>query len=284
MRRVIAMTTACAALLLWSATSASAQSWTGLYIGGSIGNGFLSKDDSETVLFDTNLDGTFGDTVRTVAGADAFSTGFCPGLAVNATAASGCTDDENGIDFGGRVGYDWQIGRFVVGGLVDVSRTDVTDHLTAFSTTPAFYSFSRELQYATGFRGRAGFGSDRVLVYGTAGAAWGSIGQRFTTSNAVNTFIAVNQENDANDDGFAGESAWGYQAGGGVEFRVGPKVSVSGEYVFSSFDDRDNSIVRSQGPAPATNPFILVNASGTNFQRTDSFEFQTVRVGVNYRF
>jgi outer membrane immunogenic protein len=44
------------------------------------------------------------------------------------------------------------------------------------------------------------------------------------------------------------------------------------------------SIVRSQGPAPATNAFILVNASGTNFQRTERFEFHSVRIGLNVRF
>lgn len=40
-----------------------------------------------TPAFDTSLDGNFTDTVRTVAGADAFSPGFCGGAAVNALAA-----------------------------------------------------------------------------------------------------------------------------------------------------------------------------------------------------
>ncbi len=42
--------------------------------------------------------------------------------------------------------------------------------------------------------------------------------------------------------------------------------------------------MRSQGPAAATNPFILVNASGTDLQRTDRFEFQALRLGLSYRF
>jgi len=106
----------CAVAVLGSATQAAAQNWTGLYVGGSIGAGFQKENASETVRFDTNLDGTFTDTVRTVAGADAFSTGFCGGLAVGAMASAGCTDDEDGIDFGGRLGYDRQFGRMVVGG------------------------------------------------------------------------------------------------------------------------------------------------------------------------
>lgn len=219
--------------------------------------------------------------MRTAAGADAFSPGFCGGLAVNAMAASGCLEDENSheLDFGGRVGYDWQRGRLVIGGLVDVSRTKVTDTVTAFSTTPAFYAFTRELNALTGFRGRVGFGNNRVLVYGTAGGAWASIEQSFTTSNRVNTFVVVNQNGDGDS-----ESAWGYQAGGGAEFRLSRHWSLTGEYLFSSLDNRDASTIRSQGPAPATNAFILVNAGGTDLQRSDRFDVQSARVSLSFRF
>jgi outer membrane immunogenic protein len=264
-------------LVLASASPSFAQGWTGLYLGGVLGGGLQTDDESETVRFDTNLDGVFSDTVRTVAGADAFSPGFCGGLAVNALPTSGCGEDENGIDFGGRAGYDWQVGPLVVGTLVDVSKTDVSDAVSAFSTTPAFYAFTRELNYLTGLRGRIGAGNARVLVYGTGGAALANIDHLFTTSNGVNTFVPSQ--------GMAvAESSWGYQAGGGVEFRVGARVSILGEYLFTSIDDRDDSIVRAQGPAPATNPFILVNAAGTDQRRSDRFEFQAVRVGLNYRF
>lgn len=285
--RLLGVAAACAVVILAGAQPVDAQIWNGPYVGASIGGGFQKKNASETVRFDTNLDGSFGDTIRNVAGADAFSPGFCGGLAVNATAAGGCTDDENGIDFGGRIGYDWQFGRVVVGGVVDVSRTDVIDHATAFSITPAFYSFTRELNYVAGLRGRIGFGSDRVLVYGTGGGAWGNVEQLFTTSNTVNTFVSADLDEDGDDDdGDEGssESVWGYQAGGGVELRFGGRWSLAGEYLFTSLDNRDESAIRVQGPAPATNPFILVNAAGTDLRRSETFEFQAVRVGLNYRF
>jgi outer membrane immunogenic protein len=201
--------------------------------------------------------------VRTGAGADAFSPGFCGGLAVNAIAASGCTSDDDGIDVGGRAGYDWQAGRFVFGGLVDVSKADVTDSVTAFSTTPAFYAFTRELNAVIGFRGRAGAGTRRLLVYCTAGGAWGNVSQIFTTSNRVNTFVSTGGGPVGER---ANESVWGYQAGGGVEVALGHRWSVTGEYLFTSLDNREASGVRSQGPAPATNAFILVSAAGTDFR------------------
>ena len=283
--RLFRVAATCAAIMLAGAGTASAQNWTGFYFGGTVGGGFQSKDDSETVGFDTNLDGAFADTIRTAAGADAFSPGFCGGLAVGPTAAAGCTDDEDGIDFGGRLGYDWQVGRLIVGGVVDVSRTDVIDSVTAFSTTPAFYSFSRELNYVAGLRGRVGFGNDRILVYGTGGGAWGNVEQLFTTSNGVNTFVpAEDDSEDDDDDEGTSESVWGYQAGGGIEFKMGSRWSLMGEYLFTSLDNREESAIRVQGPAPATNPFILVNAAGTTLQRTDKFEFQAVRVGLSYRF
>ncbi len=273
----------CATLVLGGMARAEAQSWTGLYIGGTVGAGVQNKDASESIRFDTNLDGSFGDTVRTIAGVDAFSPGFCGGLAVGPTAAAGCTGDSNGIDVGGRVGYDWQRGHVVFGGLADVSRTDVVDSATAFSITPAFYSFTRELNVVTGLRGRVGFGSDRVLVYGTGGGAWGNVKQRFTTSNAVNTFVLSGD--DAADDGLgSSQSVWGYQAGAGLEFKFSGRWSMTGEYLFTSLDNREESGIRAQGPAPATNPFILANAAGTNFQRREPFEFHAVRFGLSYRF
>ena len=136
--------------ILASAGSAHAQNWSGFYVAGSVGAGFQKQKAGETVRFDTDLNGTFADAVRTAAGVDAFSPGFCGGLAVNSTAAAGCSSDEGGFDFGGRLGYDRQVGSFVLGGLFEMSRPDITDSATAFSTTPAFYSFTREVEYLGG--------------------------------------------------------------------------------------------------------------------------------------
>ena len=261
------------------AADAGAQTWRGFYVGGNFGWALQMEDADEVVGFDTNLDGEFSDTVRTAAGANAFSPGFCGGIAAAATPQSGCAEDEDGIDIGGRAGYDWHMGSIVLGGLVDVSRPDVRDGVSAFSTTPAFYAFDREVKALAGFRGRIGAGSDRVLAYGTGGLAWGWVDQTFTTSNAVNTFVAVNQDGDGSSQG-----VMGYQAGAGVEIKLAERWSIVGEYLFTSLDNRDESTIQSQGPAPATNPFILVNASGTQLRRTDRFDIHSVRAGLNIRF
>lgn len=276
--RRVTLTTLCVAVAaLVATTPVAAQTWSGPYAGFVIGAGLQRGDAGEVVMFDTNLDGTFNDVVRTAAGADAFSPGFCGGVATSPLPTAGCTADSDGIDIGGRAGYDWQAGSLVFGVLADVSSPDISDGVTAFSTTPAFYAFSREMNVVTGFRGRLGAGNARMLAYGTAGGAFARIDHLFTSSNTANTFVPAKNETRS-------EQSWGYQAGGGIEVRVVERVSITGEYLFTNVNDEEDGTVRSQGPAPATNPFILVNPLGTDLRRTDRFDFHSVRAALNYRF
>ncbi len=253
---------------------ARAQEWRGGYVSGHLGVSMIPAGpaDRNVVRFDTNLDGAFSDTVRTAAGANAFSPGFCIGASANALPSSGCAVDDNGFDFSARGGYDWQSGMFVAGAVAELAAPDHVDSVSAFSTTPAFYTLSRELNWVTGFRGRAGAGWGSVLIYGTGGPAWASVDHSFTTSNAVNTFVET-----------ADDMVWGYQLGGGAEIKRG-RITFGGEYLWTRLMDEDRYTVRAQGPAPATNPFILTNTAGTDLQRADRFEFGALRVTVGVRF
>lgn len=272
--RTITLGAAAAAAMLMTPALGRAQdkNWTGAYVSANGGYGLQPDDGSETIRFDKNLDGDFSDTVTNVAGANAFAPGFCGGGALTATPSGGCTKDEDGADFGGRLGYDWQTGRAVVGLVVEGSTADVNDSVSAFSITPARYAFTRELSWLGALRARVGISSDRVLLYATGGGARGSLKNSFATSNAVNTFV----RSDA-------DSAWGYQAGGGLEYRVS-KLSLGAEVLYTRLGDEDEYSVRVQGPAPLTNPFILTNREGTDFRRQDAFKFTTVRLTASYHF
>ncbi|BCW87676.1 hypothetical protein sos41_08060 [Alphaproteobacteria bacterium SO-S41] len=253
--------------------------WGGFYIGGHLGYGFTSGGDDETLLFDTNLDGTYGDTVRTGAGADAFSPGFCNGKALSNAAAGGCEeDDDGGFEGGLRLGYDWQSGSFVYGALIEGSYVNVEDSVTGFSTTPAAYQFTRELNFLGAARLRAGFlASDNFLIYATGGVAYGSIDREFLTTNTANSFT---QFEDNADDG-----AWGYQIGGGVEAKLGGAWSIGAEYIFTSLNDDEYGVRVGPGTAPLTNPFRIVNAAGTDtIREDDKFEIHSVRAVLNYHF
>lgn len=253
------------------------DSWTGLYVGGHAG-GIVAPNGNGSIDFDTNLDGNFGDTIRTGAGANAFSTGFCGGEARSPRAADGCEDDTGGADYGVRVGYDWQSDKWVYGVVGEYSMNDVRDAVTAFSTTPASYTMLRKIDGIAAIRGRVGFditGDNMTLLYGTAGVAIGRIENSFTSSNRVNGFTASGDD----------DSATGYQAGLGVERMIGDSFSVGLEYLYTNLEDENARVRVSRGSAPATSPFVLVNANGSDFKRNDDrFDFNSFRLTASYRF
>jgi outer membrane immunogenic protein len=271
--RKLAVCAATALVLCAGVETSYAQTWTGPYVGGTIGGGMQPSNDRSIVRFDKTLDGLFDDTILTAAGVNAFGPGFCAGAAASAVPMGGCTADDSAPDFGVRGGYDWQTGRFVVGAVGEISWTDQIGSVSAFSTTPAFYTFTRELNWLGGFRGRAGYGTGRYLLYGTGGLARASVDHTFTTSNVVNTFVPAGSD-----------GVWGYQAGGGLEIRAGGRFTLGAEYLMTGLDDKDEYTVRVQGPAPATNAFILTNAGGTDLRRADQFDFYSVRFTAGYRF
>lgn len=276
--RPLAAATLVAATL--TASPAAAQDntagWTGPYIGGQIGVTNIDNDRNPQVLFDNNRDGTFGDTVRTAAGANAFSPGFCDGRANGVTPTGGCDNGDQALEGGVHVGYDVNVGGFVVGLVGEYDRTSLEDSVSAFSTTPANYVLTRKLRDSFGLRARAGVPVGSALLYGTAGAVHGRFRNSFTSSNVANAFAVTD----------ARTSGWGWRAGGGVEQKLGGGLSVGLLYLYSSIkDDGDNRIDVTRGTAPTNNPFILVNANGTQFQRTDErFRSHSAKVTASFRF
>ncbi len=275
--RKLAYLTFAATALAFSVSPAFAQSedesWEGAYIGGSFGLGAQSNDGGESVVFDTNLDGQYGDTVRTSAGADAFTPGFCNGAA-SSSANTDCRGDRDDFEYYLRAGYDAQNGNIVYGFLLDGGRSQSRDSVTAFSSTPASYTLTRKLDYSIGARGRVGYAARGALFYVTGGAAYAKIKNGFTTSNGVNSF-ATNGKTES----------WGWTAGGGTEVKIARNLSLGLEYLYSNYVDDDFVVGVGRGTAPATNPFLLVNANGTNLRRSDSdFDQHNIRITAAIRF
>ena len=267
-----------AAALAVAATPAAAQDWSGFYIGGQAGYLKSSQDEGERILFDTNLDGNFNDTVRTAAAADAFSPGFCDGRPNGNAAAAGCSDDEDGAgEFGVRAGYDIQTsGGWVLGVVGEWTSTSAEDAVTGFSTTPASYTFQREVTSVAAIRGRIGYAMDTWMPYATAGYAMAQVDQSYSTSNTANSFSPTSGETDAD----------GFQFGGGLDKRLTDRITVGVEYLYSDLDVNDALVVRTgPGTAPATNPFLLVNSQGTNqIRSSDALELHSFRVTAAVRF
>jgi len=273
------------ALLLGTAiaTPAFAQDappaeFSGFYVGGSIGTTFPADNDDETILFDRDLNGSFGDTVTTSTGANAFSTGFCGGSAgTSATPPTGgCEESENEIEFAGRIGFDIQSGSIVFGVVGEVGTTDYRASTTGFTTTPASYTFTREIDYIADARARIGVTvTPTSLVYATGGLSMAKFESTFTTTNTVNS---VNR-------GGLDDEDTGYVVGAGFEQKVTRNIAFGLEYLYREFEDDSRVRFGNSGTTPATNPFLLGNPNGTDFARSQAeFDIHSLRAVVNFRF
>lgn len=253
----------------------SAQDWAGPYVGGHLGYTVLDDEDGERVDFDTNLDGSYGDVVRNTGGLDVFSPGFCGGANRGNNAGAGCTDDEGNLDYGLRAGYDWSYRGLVLGVVGEVSFHNVNDDASAFTTTPAGYTFKRSIDTMYALRGRVGIPIYGALAYATAGYAQADIERTFSSTNALNSFTPR-----------GGDDGKGYQVGLGAERKLGAgPLSLGAEYLYTSLDDEGYVVRFGQGAAAANHPFVLTNPNGTDARRSsDTFDLHSFRVTATYRF
>ena len=141
----------------------------------------------------------------------------------------------NGVAGGLEAGFNWQHGNFVYGAETDIQ-------LSAADDTFAPWQFSNPW-FGT-VRGRAGVAIGNVLVFGTAGLAYGSL-----TANTAGNLSESH-------------TSLGWVAGGGAEVGFTPHWSAKAEWLYLDLADRSFSV------------------TGTNNGLTANL----VRLGVNYRF
>ncbi len=148
-------------------------------------------------------------------------TGFYLGATLGQTWGNGNADGGIGqflMDQSGTVGtvfagYNWQVGRTVLGVETDVG----TGNTSSTNATP-FGALTSDINAFGSFRGRAGFLlSPALLVYGTAGLAWSNM------SFAVDGLDSTSR------------TFWGYQVGAGTELMLSDRVGLRLEYIYSDF-------------------------------------------------
>ncbi|WP_374945050.1 outer membrane protein [Sphingomonas sp.] len=267
------------------AQDSSDTPFSGIYVGASGGYDIQKNDVGASILFDRNLDGGFRDTVTTPTGANAFSTGFCNGSArtqLSPAAGGSCRNDRDGWSYYGRVGVDHQSGPIVYGAVGEFGRSEITDSVTGFSTTPASYVMTRSVDWEASIRGRAGFAANKTLFYGTFGAAYAKIDSSFATTNTANAFATSGKNRQ-----------WGFIGGGGIEQKLTPNISIGLEYLYHEYQDNDFRVRATAGAGIAgspvllaANPFVLApNTRGTDFRRSDpQFSWNSLRATVAFRF
>jgi outer membrane immunogenic protein len=272
-----------AALAAFTAGPALAQDSTdtpfsGIYVGAAGGYDVQSNDVGSSIRFDRNLDGSFNDSVLTGAGGNAFAPGFCNGSARTQFApqnGGSCRNDKDGWAYYGRVGVDSQMGNIVVGAVGEFGKSEIRDSVTAFSGTPASYVMSRNVDWESSIRGRAGYAANTTLFYGTFGAGYARIDRQFASTNTTNTFTGTGKRNQ-----------WGILGGGGIEQKIAPNISFGMEYMFHQYRD-DDYRVRVTGPAgtPFTNAANGGTTAGTDFRRSDDmFRWHSIRATAAFRF
>ena len=203
--------------------------WTGFYVGLNAGYGFGTNDDAFVIL-------------------------------PNGVPISTGGGDNGGFVGGGQVGYNYQIGQFVIGLEADIQYADMTqDAGTFFLPGTALFGVGggSSLDYFGTIRARAGFAFDRALIYATGGFAYGG-GDRVTCS--IGVFFA-----DCGDD-----SSTGWTVGGGVEYAITNNFTVKLEGLYVNLDRGGNDVFD-----PIT---------GVIFPAQENIEFGVVRAGLNYKF
>jgi len=117
----------------------------------------------------------------------------------------------SGVAGGGQLGYNWQVSpQFVLGGETDIQASAAND-------TFAAYKFSNPW-FGT-LRGRAGYAINNMLLYATAGLAYGQLTADFGGLSESKTLV-------------------GWTGGLGMEVKFTPSWSAKVEYLYMDLGNR----------------------------------------------
>ena len=165
-------------------------------------------------------------------------------------------NDASGLLAGGQIGYNYQIGTFLVGIEGDYAFADVRN-TTAMPFPAIGFVVSNRLKSLATVTGRIGWVMDRWMIYAKGGVAWGR-------NDTDVIFPAVFD--------FAGsDTRSGWPAGAGAEMAVMGNWTVKLEYDYIDFGTR--SVTLSSALLPAITPTFDVKQV-----------LHEVKLGVNYRF
>ncbi len=194
-------------------------SWTGLYAGIQAGYGW-GRTDTQAVW------GALGGPVETF------------------------DYDPNGAVGGLHLGYNSQVGRFVLGVEADLEASGISG--SGYGSFSAIQTSS--IDWLGSMRGRVGVTAGSSLLYLTAGLAYGSVSVDQHGINAISPFT-----NDS-------QMKTGWTAGGGIEHAFGPKVSVRLEYRYIDLGS------------------LVYTNSTLGMRETSDLTAHTMRAGLSFKF
>jgi outer membrane immunogenic protein len=256
---IIASTAAFAQQPMSAVSAKSAFNWSGFYVG-------------------LNAGGSWYDG-GTVAGAAVVPPASIAGIPMFGSSSPGFTG-------GGLAGYNYQIGRGVVGAEADFNylnlrsqREGGTSRFGLLTETFSIVGRSQVDWFGT-LRVRLGaVPVERLLLYGTGGLAYGKV-----ETNEANSkiFVSIQSNNgyiDSADSRFwqgsGSEIKLGWTAGIGAEYAVTPQVAVRAEYLHVDLG-KSNAVESFQATAPVQSQ-IFYTTSHDN-------KFSVARAAITYKF
>jgi outer membrane immunogenic protein len=204
--------------------------WTGFYVGVNAGYGWSDNNNN----------------------------GYYSGL----VGYYGGGSDNGGFIGGGQVGYNYQMGQFVIG-----LETDIQYAAIGGGGGGYYGGGSSGDGYFGTVRARAGFAFDRALVYATAGFAYGDVGT--TGSNlGLNGYNGYNGYYGSNND----STNTGWVVGGGVEYAFTNNLTAKLEGLYVNLGSKNNNAY-----------YGVLPIAAYSYSKNDN-EFYVVRAGLNYKF
>ncbi|MCM2503953.1 outer membrane beta-barrel protein [Aureimonas altamirensis] len=221
-----------------------AFTWTGFYVGGQAGVAF----NRDSGLFSTD------------------------------SSFIGSSDDgEASFIGGGHVGYDYQMGNFLIGAVADLSYIDAS---TASSYTlpgsAVVYGAQQDIDYVGTVRAKLGYAADRIAVYATGGLAYGDTSNNYLGSSTATLSVGgaapalynVSVEEDTDD--------VGYSVGAGVEYLVTQNFSFGVEYLYTDLGDSKLDVTYT--------PVAGGTAGSVTTTSSSDLDFHTVWAKASFRF
>ncbi|AEQ09179.1 outer membrane protein Omp [Brucella melitensis NI] len=177
----------------------------------------------------------------------------------------------SGFVGGVQAGYNWQLANgLVLGGEADfqgstvksklVDNGDLSDIGVAGNLSgDESFGLKTKVQWFGTVRARLGFTpTERLMVYGTGGLAYGKVKTSLSAYDDGESFSAGNSKTKA-----------GWTLGAGVEYAVTNNWTLKSEYLYTDLGKRS---------------FNYIDEENVNINMENKVNFHTVRLGLNYKF
>lgn len=217
-------------------------SWTGGYIG--VNAGYAGGKFKHPFALTQRFEGDEIEDVNSLGGSlDVTSSGFVGGV---------------------QAGYNWQFANgFVLGAEADFQGSTLKGEVSGdIGNNFGNISFEAgtKVQWWGTVRARLGYAAtDRFLVYGTGGLAYGKVKSYYD--------LDLGGGNGAS--GSSSKTRAGWTVGAGAEYAITNNWTLKSEYLYTDL---------------GKNTIFSYTDEGTDFSVRNNVKFHTVRVGLNYKF